>query len=146
MLDLCYQLQRVNLFTRKEINHHKAAIFTETNLTNARMVERERIVRFWWNLRYRPFLVSSFIYLWNFQKHEKRDRFLFHRSWGSFLKLPWAALIIFSPVFHDFLTIYDIIWHALAYFVCMIAYFLTITTFYHIIKLSSTQKVRVFQR
>ena len=44
--DFPYRLQRVNLFVRKKINHRKAAIFTETNLTNARMVEGERIDRF----------------------------------------------------------------------------------------------------
>ena len=69
LLDLLNRLQRVNLFAHKKINHRKAAIFTETNLTNARMVEGERIDRFWWNLRYRPFLVSSFIYIWNSQMH-----------------------------------------------------------------------------
>ena len=69
LLNLLNRLQRVNLFAHKKINHRKAAIFTETNLTNARMVEGERIDRFWWNLRYRPFLVSSFIYIWNSQMH-----------------------------------------------------------------------------
>ena len=69
LFDLPYRLQRVNLFVRKKINHREAAIFTWTNLTNARMVRGERIDRFWWNLRYRPFLVSSFIYIWNSQMH-----------------------------------------------------------------------------
>ena len=69
LLDLLNRLQRVNLFEHKKINHREAAIFTETNLTNAHMVEGERIDRFWWNLRYRPFLVSSFTYIWNSQMH-----------------------------------------------------------------------------
>ena len=69
LLDLIHWLQRVNIFVRKKINHREAAIFTETNLTNARMVRGERIDRFWWNLRYRPSLVSSFIYVWTLQTH-----------------------------------------------------------------------------
>ena len=46
LFDLLYRLQRVNLFARKKINHREAAIFIETNLTNARMVGGERIDRF----------------------------------------------------------------------------------------------------
>ena len=46
LLDLLNRLQRVNLFAHKKINHRKAAIFPDTNLTNARMVEGERIDRF----------------------------------------------------------------------------------------------------
>ena len=46
LLDLLNRLQRVNLFAHKKINHRKAAIITETNLTNARMVEGERMDRF----------------------------------------------------------------------------------------------------
>ena len=46
LLDLLHRQQRVNIFVRKKINHREAAIFTETNLTNARMVRGERIDRF----------------------------------------------------------------------------------------------------
>ena len=46
LFDLPYWLQRVNLFVREKINHREAPIFDETNLTNARMVEGERIDRF----------------------------------------------------------------------------------------------------
>ena len=46
LLDLHYRLQRVNFFARKKINHREAVIFTETKLTNARMVRGERIDRF----------------------------------------------------------------------------------------------------
>ena len=46
LFDLPYRLQRVNLFVRKKINHREAAIFTKTNVTNARMVGGERIDRF----------------------------------------------------------------------------------------------------
>ena len=46
LFNLPYRLQRVNLFVRKKINHREAAIFTKTNLTNARMVGGERIDRF----------------------------------------------------------------------------------------------------
>ena len=45
-LDFLYRLQRINLITRKKINHREAAIFNETKLTNARMVGGERIDRF----------------------------------------------------------------------------------------------------
>ena len=45
-LDFLYRLQRINLITRKKINHREAAIFNETKLTNARMVRGERIDRF----------------------------------------------------------------------------------------------------
>ena len=75
LLDFINRLQRVNLSARKKIHHHKAAIFTETNLTNARMVRGERIDRFCWNLRYRPFLVSSNKYVWNSQMHAYWDPF-----------------------------------------------------------------------
>ena len=43
---LLHRQQRVNIFVRKKINHCEAAIFAETNLTNARMVRGERIDRF----------------------------------------------------------------------------------------------------
>ena len=46
LFNLPYQLQRVNLFVRKKINHREAAIFNETKLTNACMVRGERIDRF----------------------------------------------------------------------------------------------------
>ena len=46
LLDLLHRQQRVNIFVRKKINHREAAIFAETNLTNARMVRGERIDRF----------------------------------------------------------------------------------------------------
>ena len=42
--------------------------------------------------------------------------------------------------------IYDVIWHALAYFTLILANCLAITTFYLISKRSSAQKIRVFQR
>ena len=46
LLDLLHRQQRVNIFVCKKINHREAAIFAETNLTNARMVRGERIDRF----------------------------------------------------------------------------------------------------
>ena len=46
LFHLTYRLQRVHLFVREKINHREAPIFDETNLTNARMVEGERIDRF----------------------------------------------------------------------------------------------------
>ena len=141
-----FQMQRVNLFTFDKINHLEATIFPETNLTNARMVERERIDRFGWNLRYRLFIVSSFIYIWIARSEEYWNPFPFHQSWGWFWQFPWFALTIFPLVFHDILLPYDVIFHPFAYFVTMIIHCLIISTLYYVYKLSSAQKFRVFQR
>ena len=129
-----FQLQRVNLFTFNKINHHEAAIFPKTNLTNARMVRGERIDRFWWNLRYMLFLVSTFTYIWIARSEEYWDPFPFHRSWGLFWQFPWFALTVFPPVFHDILMPYGVIFHHFAYFVLMIAHCLKISSFYYITK------------
>ena len=84
LLDFIHWLQRVNIFVRKKINHREAASFTKTNVTNARMVGGERIDRFWWNLRYRAFLVYSFIYIWTLWSEKQWDPFPFYWSWGLF--------------------------------------------------------------